>query len=281
MRTPGTPLAATLTGPPRRLRGAVVLLAGLAVLGMAACGGKNKSTTASSGDSLSFAGSSFVEISLDEEEESLEELIGSELQRINAQCGELQALEPLAMLGQLSDAQIRCLDDRLKESEKQTAKNKLSIVLMYDAWSKGDEHRWEGVTRRHLNEIDRSNPDLCFKFAYFLSKQNASKMDEAMMWADVALENRARWEGDLHMKRVYALHKIKTNASQRKWTWLEEEYIKSPTEDLLGEIEETRNQTKTLAREWLEYARQSGQDETVPYQVCRSAAGTDGYCEAT
>lgn len=281
MRTSDHPHAATVAGLPRLSRGAVTLLAGMALLGLAACGGKNKGTTASSGDSLSFAGSSFVEISMDEEEESLEELIGSELQQINAQCGDLQSLEPLAMLGQLSDAQIRCLDDKLKESQRQTAKNKLSIVLMYDAWSKGDEHRWEGVTQRHLNEIDRSNPDLCFKFAYFLSKQNAEKMDEAMMWADVALENRARWEGDLHMKRVYALHKIKTNASQRKWTWLEEEYTKEPTEELLSDIEETRNQTKTLAREWLEYARQSGQDETVPYNVCMSAAGTEGYCDET
>ena len=265
---------------PRRSRGAVTLLAGVALFGLVACGGKSKGNTASSGGQLNFAGSSFVDISMDDEEESLDDLIGEELQQINAQCGDLQALEPLAMLGQLSDPQIRCLDDRLKESERQTAKNKLSIVLMYDAWSKGDEHRWEGVTRRHLNEIDRSNPDLCFKFAYFLSKQNADKMDEAMMWADVALENRSRWEGDLHTKRVYALHKIKTNASQRKWTWLEEEYTKEPSEDLFAQIEETRNQTKTLAREWLEYARQSGQDETVPNTVCKSAAGTEGYCDA-
>ena len=231
------------------------------------CGGKSKGATNGSGDSLNFAGSSFVEISLEDETSSLEELIGAELSLINAQCGDLQALEPMAMMGQLTDAQIRCLDDRLKESDRQTAKNKLSIVLMNDAFSKGDEHRWEGITRRHLQEIDRSNPDLCFRFAYFLSKQSADKMDEAMMWADVALENRTRWEGDTHVKRVYALHKIKATAAQKKWESLEQQYTQAPSESVMTQMEEARNQTKTLSR------------ETLPYSLCQSAAGTAGYCD--
>jgi hypothetical protein len=250
----------------------------IAMAAVACGGGKPKSSTSSSGD-LSFANSSFVEISLDEETSSLEELIGSELSTINAQCGDLQTLEPMAMMGQLTDPQIRCLDDRLKESDRQTAKNKLSIVLMNDAFSKGDEHRWETITRRHLEEIDRSNPDLCYRFAYYLSKQAPDNMDEAMKWADVALDNRARWEGETHVKRVYSLYKTKATAAQRKWTWLEEEYTKTPSESLMSQMEEARNQTKTLAREWLEYARQSSQDDTLPANLCKSASGTSGFCD--
>jgi len=244
------------------------------------CGGK-KTTPAvgSSAPATSFAAGGFVDFDFEEEEEALEDLMGSELEVINAQCGNLLELEPLALSGMLSDAQIRCLEDRLKESERQTAKNKLSVVLMNDAWIKGDEHRWEGITRRHLEEIDRSNPDMCYKFAYILSKMGPDKMDEAMKWADVALDNRSRWEGDTHVKRVYALYKIKTIAAQRKWEWLEQKYTKDPSEELLDEKDEARNLTKTMAREWLEYARQAGQDETVPYNLCVSSSGTSDYCE--
>ena len=246
----------------------------------AGCGKKKVATpVGGGGGSTDFAASGFVDFDFEEEEEALEDLMGSELEVINAECGNMFELEPLALNGMLSDPQIRCLEERLKESQRQTAKNKLSIVVMTDAWIKGDEHRWEGITRRHLEEIDRSNPDLCYKFAYILSKSTPDKMDEAMKWADVALDNRSRWEGDAHVKRVYTLYKIKSVSAQRKWEWLEQKYSKDPSEDLLQEKEEARNLTKTMAREWLEYARQAEQDETVPYNLCVSSAGTSEYCE--
>lgn len=252
-----------------------------ALLTTAGCGKKGSSSSGvgNASNPASFASSGFIDFDFDEEEEALEDLMGSELEVVNAECGNLLELEPLALSGMLSDPQIRCLEDRLKESERQTAKNKLSVVLMNDAWIKGDEHRWEGITRRHLEEIDRSNPDMCYKFAYILSKQGPDKAEEAMKWADVALDNRSRWEGETHVKRVYALHKIKTTSAQRKWEWLEEKYTKDPSEDLLKEKDESRNQAKTLAREWLEYARQANQDETIPYGLCVSASGTSDFCD--
>jgi len=255
-----------------------VLLAAAGAVG--ACGGKGKNKPTSSGDaSNEVTTGQFVEIDLGEEEAALEEAAGVELMRATAECGDLLKLEPSAMLGQLTDAQIRCLDEALKNAERQTVKDKISRVLLNDAWAKGDEHRWEGIARRHLETIDRSDPDMCYKFAYYLVERGPDKMDEAMKWADVALENRAVWEGDLHVKRVYALEKIKTEAAQKKWMWLESEYNKAPSEELLHAADEARNQTKTLAREWLEYAKQSGKDTTLPLQICISAAGTAEFCE--
>ena len=71
----------------------------------------------------------------------------------------------------------------------------------------------------------------------------------------------------------------KTIAAQRKWEWLEQKYSKDPDEELLKQKDEARNLTKTMAREWLEYARQANQDETVPYNLCVSSSGTTEYCE--
>lgn len=242
--------------------------------------GKKTSVASSSDGQVEFTGG-FIEISLDDEGEDLDAMFGSELMMATAKCGDLVKLEPSAMMGKLKDGEIRCLDTELRQSERQTVKDKISRVLLADAWAKGDEHRWEGIARRHLEEIDRSDPDMCYKFSLHLAKGPPDKMDEAMKWADVALENRSRWSGDLHVKRVYSLYRLKATAAQKKWNHLEGEYIKAPTELLLNEKDETRNLTKTLSREWLEYARQSGKDPTVALQMCISAAGTAGFCDDT
>ena len=247
-----------------------------ALLLLSACGGKKSPTPAP--DEGAATGPTFVEIDMGEEED---EDFFPELMQATAQCGDLVSLEPSAMMGKLQDAEIRCLDGALRDSERMTIKDKISRVLMKDAWAKGDEHRWEAVARRHLEEIDQSDPDLCYKFARFMSSKGPEATDETMRWADVALENRSRWTGDLHVKRVYALYKVKTIAAQKKWEHLEAQYIEGPTEQLLADKDEARNQLKTLAREWLEYARQSGKDETVPLQMCVSASGTEGYCDET
>lgn len=249
-------------------------LGALALL-LTGCPKNGNTTTTPDAGASSEAGTQFVVIPDDDYEDP--EII--ELQQFTAECGNLKKLEPSAMMGRLDDAQIRCLDKALRESEKQTHKDKLSRVLMADAWAKGNTNRWETIVRRHLNDIDRSDPDLCYKFSRYLFKKGPPHADETMRWADMALENRTQWKGDQHVARVYNLYKIKAVASTNKWRWQEEKFVKAPTEDLRKEKTETRNQAKTLAREWLEYARSSGKDDTVAEELCESAAGTKDFCE--
>lgn len=259
------------------VRTAVLAAPILAMVAASAWAGKGKKPAADA-NTDQFAGG-FVQIDFGEEDAALETLDGSELMEVTAECGDLLKLETAAIVGQLNEAQIRCLDGALRSAERQTVKDKISRVLLNDAWAKGDEHRWEGIARRHLEEIDRSDPDMCYKFSYYLVDRGPEKMDEAMKWAQVALDNRMVWEGELHVKRVYALMKIKTLAAQRKWNYLEAQYARAPSEEGLKESADARNLTKTLAREWLEYARGSSSDTTTPLEICRSAAGTGDFCE--
>lgn len=245
-----------------------------------ACGGKGKKPISAGSSADDFAGG-FVQINFTDIDEALNELDGAELSSVTAECGDLLKLETAAIVGQLNEPQIRCLDRGIRDAERQTVKDKISRVLLNDAWAKGDEHRWEGVARRHLTQIDRSDPDMCYRFAYYLLERGPEKMDEAQKWAQVALDNRTVWEGELHVKRVYALLKIKTMAAQKKWLWLESEYTRKPSEELKKTTDDARNETKTLAREWLEYARGSDTDTTIPLAVCQSAAGTGDYCEGS
>ena len=244
------------------------------------CSGKGRGTSNTMAAANDFTGGAFVEVEIDigMEVEDLEELDLIEINRATAECGDLLKLEPSAMLGQLSDAEIRCLDRGLRTAERQTAKDKISRVLLTDAWAKGDEHRWEGMARRHLEVIDRSDPDICYKFAYYLLSRSPDKMDEAMMWAQVALDNRARWEGEQYVSRVFSLHKIRTRAANKKWSWLESEYSRHPSSEALDAANEARNETKTVAREWLDYTREAGKDQTQPLAMCMTASGTEDYC---
>jgi hypothetical protein len=240
------------------------------------CGGKNKGTTESPAADGPVGDANSVVITLDTEEEMLDV---DELRAATEPCGDLLAIEPQAMMGKLKDPQIRCLDESLRAAPKQTVKDKISRVLMADAYAKGDLHRWDAVAKRHLETIDRSDPDLCYKYAlHLLNNSPPDRMDEAMRWADVSLENRAAWSGDVFVQRVYSLYKLKALAAQKKWNWLEEEYVRTPTEEVSSEKEEARNLTKTNSREWLEYARNAGKDTTLATQMCMSAAGTESFC---
>jgi hypothetical protein len=224
----------------------------------------------------------FVEIDLSEEEEELEAMMGSEVSEAIAPCGDLQKLEPNAAMGRLKDGQIRCLDRTQREADLQTVKRKVSLVLMLDAYAKNDLHRWEGIVRRHLAEVDQSDPDICYAFARYLSTKGPDYMDEAIRWADVALDNRQSWgSGDAFVTKVMTLHKIKAVSAHKEWRYLSERYTLEPDDALDERVKETRNKTKTLARAWLDYARSAERSTDEAYQLCVSAAGTNGFCDET
>ena len=214
----------------------------------------------------------------DDEEEDMDDLMVVELMEATGECGNIKKMEPMAMMGRLSDGEVNCLDDKLRNDKRQTGRDKISRLLMHDAWAKKDKHRWEALVRRHLNDIDRSDPDLVYKFAQHLAKGNPDKAAECMKWIDVALERRQHWSGELHTRRVNNLRKLKAYSGVKKWQWLEEEYARKPTEERRDKASKARNEAKTFAREWLEYAKEADKDMTQALQLCISAAGSETFC---
>lgn len=194
-------------------------------------------------------------------------------------CDDLVALEGLALLGQISDGQGLCLQNRLNTARLQTTRNKISRMLLVNAEAKGDIPQWEKLIRRHLEEIDRSDPNLCLRYAVFLHKKGLEGEEEAIYWADYALENKHIWVGDEYMKRVYSLYRLRTEAAAKLWEAAEDRYRKEPTDENEEVAKEYRGQAKDFAREWLDYARASAQDSKVAQEICRSAAGSDDFCK--
>jgi len=223
----------------------------------------------------------FVDLSLSTIGEEADDAFDmASLFREEASCGDLMALEPAALIGSLSEEEVICLEESLADSERQTFKKKVSLLLMSDAWAKDDRHRWASVASRHLTDIDRSDPDLCYKYSRHLARDGVEAARQAIRWADVALENRTRFPpGETTVARVYALMKLKAVVAAQFWEHKEAQYASDSSADLDEARDDARNDAKTFAREWLEYARDSGRDETVAYQLCVAAAGGSDFCQ--
>lgn len=120
-----------------------------------------------------------------------------------------------------------------------------------------------------------------YRLAYYLVDRGPERMDELIKWADTALENRSYWEGETYVKRVYSLYKYRTLAGEKKWRALEEEFVCTPTDEASEKAKKARDDYKTMAREWLDYAREAGKDLTLPLKHCGSAAGTGDFCSVS
>jgi hypothetical protein len=198
---------------------------------------------------------------------------------VDDSCDDLVALEPAALMGQLSPGQTECLEARIVSTSRMTEKDKVSRVLIMDAETKGNRSHWEKLMKRHLEEIDRSDPDLCFKYAIFLSRKGVGRAHGVIRWSDYALENKSRWSGGTFVSRVYALFKLKAEAANRIWQAAEEAYVADRSDENEAKAQKYRDLTKVYSREWLDYARSSSQDTKNAMALCVSAAGNREYCE--
>lgn len=181
------------------------------------------------------------------------------------------------MMGSLSVGQRKCLEGRLASGSSQTNKNKISRVLIQDAESRGDQADWERLMKRHLQNIDRSDPNLCFKYAIHLSRGGRST--SVIKWADYALENKQQWSGATYKKNVYALYKLRAQSANKLWQSAESKYVEDRTPDNEKNANRYRDMTKNYAREWLDYARASSQSTKGPLALCVSAAGGAEFCQ--
>ena len=196
-------------------------------------------------------------------------------------CEEFEVLEDTAMLGALDSDQKECLERELNTLKDLTAKRKISKLLINNAQKSKNYSQWERYVRRHLEKYDRSDANMCMGFSVFLFKKK--KYVDAIIWSDRALEQRQTFaSGSDFKKKVYDLYKIRTMASNTIWQGAEQKLV-TITEDNKRDreskkAEKYKGKTKNFAREWLDYARASGQSTTAPMQICISAAKKD-FCQ--
>lgn len=194
-------------------------------------------------------------------------------------CDDLVRLESSALIGRLSAEQSACLEASFADAARQTDKKKISLLLIANANGKGDKRAWEALVRRHLEDIDQSDPDICYSYATHLARKGPGRAESVIRWSEIALENRTRWVGETYKSRVYGLYKLRAAAANTLWIRAEASHAEAQTDETESTVERTRGRLKTYAREWYEYAKEAGKDTTTPLQLCVSAAGTSEFCE--
>jgi hypothetical protein len=197
---------------------------------------------------------------------------------VDVSCDDLVAIETAAMLGQLGVERRKCLDARLAREPAITKKNKISRVLISDAKQRGDKADWDRLTRRHLEKIDRSDPDMCLLYAIHLHRKGVGKSTQVIKWSDYALENKGKWAGALHTRNVYNLHKLKSQAASRLWKRAEKKFVTERNEKNEAASTRYRSMAKQFSRAWLEYAKASGKNSTQAREACVSASGNTEFC---
>jgi hypothetical protein len=130
--------------------------------------------------------------------------------------------------------------------------------------------------KRHLEDIDQSDPDMCLSYAIHLNRSGRSH--SVIKWAGRALDNKAEWSGRAFTKKVYQLHRLRATAAHGLWERADKAFIQERNDSNEAAAGKYRSKAKTYAREWLDYAKASGQDTSKPVKYCVSAAGNLEYC---
>ena len=184
--------------------------------------------------------------------------------------GQLVDLEPQATKGALDEGALECLEEAYTQAAEQTTKDKISRVLLVNAYAL-DTRVWLKLVQRHLDEVDRSDPDIAFLYAYHLHNNGTASAEEVIRWTEVGLERKQDWTGDIFVMRVYSLMKLRATAAASVWRSAEQQYAESGEPALKSEVETQRNRTKTFAREWLDFAKVAQQDTEEALGLCVSA----------
>ncbi|MEQ1571456.1 MAG: hypothetical protein ABMA64_37865 [Myxococcota bacterium] len=192
----------------------------------------------------------------------------------NADPSQLQLLEPVATKGALDDAQKECLESNYAAAKVQTVKDKLSRVLLVNAYAYSTKY-WAQLVKRHLDEVDRSDPDIAYLYGFYLFNTDRNNAPEVIKWTEVALERRDIWVGDVYVSRVYGLMKLRALAANVLWASAEDRAADGANGE---KVEQLRNQVKTYAREWLDFAKVAGRDTTESAALCLSAANRASAC---
>lgn len=189
----------------------------------------------------------------------------------------LVELEPQATRGALTQDQKDCLEKNYADAEKQTTKDKISRVLMVNAYAYNTAY-WADLVQRHLDEVDRSDPNIAYLYAFYLYNNEKADPEDVIKWTETGLDRRDIWEGNTFVTRVYGLMRLRAWAASGIWERAEEGRAAAGGVGDDEQIELLRTRAKTFAREWVDFARAAGRSAEESAALCMSVARDAGAC---
>lgn len=188
----------------------------------------------------------------------------------------LKDVEPKALAGLLTGPEIACLEIGYAAAKKQTDKSKISRVLLANAMV-NDTDEWMRLVKRHLEEVEQSDPDITYLYANFLFNQENPDYAGVIKYADVSYERRAdRWQGDTFTRRSHHLLRLRALARMKIWEKAEEAAL-SGSAAAEEAAAKRKLEAHTAAREWLDFDRASDIRWTEAAHLC-AATGSEAAC---
>lgn len=183
--------------------------------------------------------------------------------------------ESRAIRGALSPSEIDCLETAYHNATVQTDKAKISRVLLANAYVTNTE-QWAVLVRRHLDEVEQSDPDISYLFAMYLFNREKPDYAGVYRYAELSWERRAdRWEGQTYTTRVHHLLRLRAIASLRMWELAEKAAVGKGDQGRAA-ADSLRLRTSTVAREWLDFDRAGQLPWLEAAEVCISASSEQG-----
>jgi hypothetical protein len=192
-------------------------------------------------------------------------------------CDDLVSLQAPSMVGELGTERRDCLEKRIVAGGTKTQREEISRVLLVDAEARGDRADWERLVSRHLIEINDEDPDLCFSYSIHLSRTGSYA--SVIKWSETALQNKHKWSGSTYIQKVNALYKLRAKAASKLWRAADEQLVKERNAANERDEQRTRGNAMNFAKEWLDYARASGQSTADALALCVSAANAQEFCK--
>ena len=195
-------------------------------------------------------------------------------------CDDLMLLEGSAMMGELSADDKSCLESKISSGIPLTQKRDVSLLLINNAQASRNMSEWGSLVGRHLQRYDQSDPLICMSYAFYLSKKGVGSASKVIKWSESALANKQQWQGAEYKKNVNALYGMRAQAAVQLWQNADKKLIEDNSEVNKQKAEKFRGQAKNFSKEWLDYAKASGQDTKSPMSLCVSATQGDvGFCK--
>ena len=91
--------------------------------------------------------------------------------------------------------------------------------------------------------------------------------------------NKSKWSGAAYVQKVNGLYKLRAKAATQLWRAADEELVRERNPGNEKAAERTRGAAMNYAKEWLDYARASGQSTADALALCVSAANTQEFCK--
>jgi hypothetical protein len=192
------------------------------------------------------------------------------------------AMELAGATGSLTPDQLDAAQACVQQGTRQNQREAISRTLLAhhaSGVSGGLCASFDDAMGYHLEELDRSDPELLYQWVLHLAHGRRHKGDHRAMltWTSRGLAARTSWtlEGEDFVARVGALQRYRAVAAHTLWSQAEVAYAaSSESEDRRAE-EHWRGIAKEMTRAWIDHDLAAGNDVHMAQQLCWDVTTAD------